>query len=133
MKTGAWIILAIIGIALLGWFLSWVLLPVQKTSPGNVENQFTTGYTYMNSMKALASTVCNFETLATATVGQDAQNQRLSQLLQYQANYNRIKGDYDAWAANIFLGKEIRPKADLPATAPSLDEMKRQVCGTPTP
>lgn len=114
-------------IVMLDFLFGWFALPFIKGSVNNVETQFTYGYTTMHSLEATAKTVCDFEVIATNTTDSNAQNQRMSQLLQYEANYNRIEGNYDAWAANVFQGGVIRP-ADLPIVAPTLGEMKLKVC-----
>jgi len=124
--VGILVITAVI-CTLVSWLFGWISLPFRKGSVTNVETQFTYGYTTMQSLEASANTVCNFEVVATNTTDVNAQNQRMSQLLQYEANYNRIEAQYDAWAANFFQGKIIRP-ADLPMVAPTLDQMKQRVC-----
>ncbi len=56
-----------------------------------------------------------------------AKTQRLPYLQGYETNYYRIAADYNAWSRNSLEGDLIRPE-DLPALAPSLSEMKSQVC-----
>lgn len=127
-------ILAIFAFAALDLALGWGLLPFEKASVVNVEKQFTWGYTQMGALETTARSVCTAQKAYDMETDKDYKAQRLSQLTGYQSNYNRLQGEYDAWAANIFTGKVVRP-SDLPERAPNLDQMTAKLCplSTPTP
>jgi hypothetical protein len=116
------IILGLIGLPL-GWFDAIL----HKASPQNVEVQYTYGYDHLTAMRGITGNVCQFETVATQAAGTADSGQRLTQLMQEQSLYRMREQEYDSWAANIFTGKIVHP-ADLPNTAPTLDEMKTQIC-----
>jgi hypothetical protein len=81
----------------------------------------------MKSLKAIAGNTCTFEQVATQSAGTSGSDQRMTQLMAQESLYRMREQEYDSWASNIFTGKIIRP-ADLPATAPGLDQMKKEVC-----
>lgn len=114
--------------ASIAFALGWITWPLDWLSRGNVEEQFRTGYDLHNSLEATAQLVCDAEAAVEAAIGDDAKNQRQTQLIGYQSNYARLAGDYNKWAENVFAGKVVRPP-DLPYRAPSLEAMKSQVCG----
>lgn len=123
-------IVIVIGLVLtiIGFVFGWITLPFQKGGAQNVEQQFTYGYQTMNALKSTARSACQAQKAYDAETDPNLKSQRQSQLLAFQNNYSRLEGEYDAWAANIFQGKVIRPN-DLPAQAPTLAEMTSQVCG----
>lgn len=114
-------------LAVMGFVFGWITLPTDKGSARNVEEQFTYGYTQINALRSTARSVCLAQAAYDSETNPDLKSQRQSQLLGYESNYSRLEGEYDAWAANIFQGKVIRP-LDLPFQAPTLNEMKAEVC-----
>ncbi|MDO8522796.1 MAG: hypothetical protein Q7S12_00715 [bacterium] len=122
--------LIILGVALAlivgGWILSWVLVPLQMTSPENVRKQWGFAYEYDESLQAAARQVCGMEK-ALVSSGAEDKSQRQSQLLALEQNYSRIERDYNAKLRNAFEAKYIRP-SDVPNRAPTLSEMKLKVC-----
>lgn len=122
-------IVFIVGLVLaaMGFVFGWITLPIQKGGVQNVEQQFTYGYQTKKALEATARSVCLAQKAYDVETDPALKSQRQSQLLAYQANYSRLEGEYDAWAANVFQGKVIRPN-DLPAQAPTLSGMILQVC-----
>lgn len=125
-------VLFVVGLVLtvFSFVFGWITLPIQKGGAGNVEQQFTYGYQTIKALQSTARSVCLTQKAYDAETDPSLKSQRQTQLLGYQSNYSRLEGEYDAWAANIFQGKVIRP-SDLPQTAPSLGEMQSTVCTTP--
>lgn len=116
-----------LAISVMGFAFGWITLPIQKGSAQNVEQQFTYGYQTMQSLQSTARSVCQAQKAYDAEADPSLKSQRQTQLLAYQSNYSRLEGEYDAWAANVFQGRVVRP-ADLPAQAPTLSGMASQVC-----
>lgn len=114
-------------VMVLGFLLGWFALPWEKGSASNVQEQFRTGYETYESLQGTAQAVCIAEKAYNAETDPNLKSQRQSQVIAYETNYARLSADYDAWSRNIFEGGIVRP-ADLPARAPSLSEMKNQVC-----
>lgn len=121
--VGVVLVLSIVAFA-----MGWITWPIDLGSRRNVEAQFQTGYELYESLQGTAQAVCIAEKAYNAETDPTLKSQRQSQLLAYETNYARLSADYDAWSRNIFEGGIVRP-ADLPARAPSLSEMKTQVCG----
>jgi len=117
----------ILVLTVLGFLFGWITWPIDLGSRQNVEEQFQTGYELYESLQGTAQAVCIAEKAYNAETNPSLKSQRQSQVLAYETNYARLSADYDAWSRNIFEGGIIRP-ADLPARAPSLSEMKNQVC-----
>lgn len=131
LSWGFWAIVIgavlIVAIVVVSAVAGWITLPFLKGSAGNVEKQFVYGYTQYNALKATATSVCAAQKAVETATNDSEKSQRTSQLLAYETNYARLAGEYDAWASNIFQGQVVRP-ADLPYRAPSLPDMKVQVC-----
>lgn len=118
----------VLGVSLLGLALGWITWPFDLGSRANVQEQFRVGYELYESLQGTAQAACTAEKAYLAETNPDLKSQRQSQQLAYETNYARLSADFDAWSRNIFEGGIVRP-ADLPARAPSLAEMKAQVCG----
>lgn len=123
-----WLLLIALIAVVSSWAFGWIVLPWQKGSAGNVEKQFTYGYTQYRSLEATARQVCTAEKAVANATTNDEKTQRNTQLMGYENNYARLAGEYDAWASNIFQGNVIRP-SDLPLRAPTLEDLKTRVCG----
>lgn len=115
-------------LAVFGFAFGWLTWPINLGSRQNVEEQYRTGYELYESLQGTAQAVCTAEKAYNAETDPNLKSQRQSQVLAYETNYARLSADYDAWSRNIFEGGIVRPE-DLPARAPSLSEMKTQVCG----
>jgi hypothetical protein len=126
-KLVLYVFVAAIVLLALSFALGWIAWPFDLGSRQNVEEQFRTGYELNESLQGTAQAVCTTEKAFNSETDANLKSQRQSQLLAYETNYARLSADYDAWSRNIFEGGIVRP-ADLSARAPSLSEMKTQVC-----
>ena len=124
---GFLVLVLIVVCAVVSMALGWITLPIDLFSRGNVQEQFTTGYDLYESLQSTSQAVCTAEAAVEAESNPDARTQRQSQLIAYETNYARISADYDKWSRNIFEGGLVRPP-DLPARAPSLQNMRMEVC-----
>lgn len=120
------VLIAIAAIVIV-WVLSWILVPVQMTSPGNVMKQWAFAYGYDEALQNAARKVCAAQRAVEGTSG-DVQTQRQSQEIALEMNYSSIEAKYNAALRNAFEAKYIRP-SDVPSHAPTLDEMRPRVCG----
>jgi len=126
-KKWIWIaFLVILILTIVGFIFGWITLPIDKGSRDNVEKQFRRGYELYESLQATAQMVCTAEQAYNET-DPNTKQQRQTQLTAYQTNYQRLAAEYDAWARNVFEGGIIHPQ-DLPTRAPTLQDMKSQVC-----
>jgi len=124
---GVLVLVLLVGCAVASAALGWITLPIDLFSRGNVQEQFTTGYDLYESLQSTSQAVCTAEAAVEAESNPDARTQRQSQLIAYETNYARISADYDKWSRNIFEGGLVRP-SDLPDRAPSLQNMRMEVC-----
>lgn len=120
------IVALVVILATIGWTLGWITVPGQVVSPQNVQEQFQFAYKYYNAMVAGALQTCLFEK-DLETLSGDAKIQRQSQLLAIETTYTQNAAAYNAAMENTFKAKYVKP-GDLPDRAPSLDQMRSQVC-----
>lgn len=127
MKDGIIGLVAVVGAAVLIFALSWVLFLSNIFFPANVSRQFDLLYSNYASFQAAAQNVCAARSAASAAPSGNVHDQRITQQLTIENNYNRIAADYNQAVANIFKAKLILP-SDLPRTAPTLDEAVQRWC-----
>ncbi len=125
-------ILVLLSIVLIpvGLALGWGRAAANVVSPDNVKKQWAFAYQYDEDLQATARNVCIAEKAVADAPDANAQNQRQSQLIAQQSNYNRIEADYNAKLRNAFEAKLVKP-SDVPDKAPSLPEMKKRVGCSP--
>ena len=126
VMTALVIIAAIFFLMAFSWAMGWVSVPFQVTSAQNVQDQWKFAYTFDESLQAAARQVCSTESAIKAADNTNEASQRRSQLLAIEQNYARIEGQYNARLRNAFEAKLVRP-GDVPAQAPTLDEMRQRV------
>lgn len=127
-KWGAILLVALICLQLLGGFLgfwgSWLKATTDTVRPENVKAQFAALYPEYEALKATAGNVCDAERSGTA----ETDNLLFEDpVFTYRAQYRHQTIDYNARYADFFKAAHAGPP-DLPKVAPSLEEMKRQVC-----
>lgn len=125
----------IIGLAIvfgiISWVGSWGGEVKRITGPENTREQAITLRDDYKSLEATAGNVCDAEKGAEDPDPNDPQIVGGDPAFQYKATYRRIKADYDRRMSNAFEAGWVRKYPflnDLPQTAPTLDEMKEQVC-----
>lgn len=128
----AWVVGFIVVASIIGgighFALGWWSTAVKVVSPENVTAQYRLAFQDYNALEAAAQNACIVrDALNGLEPGSDAYNQRQSQLLAIQSNYNRIKSEYEARMQNIFEANKVKP-AQLPFEAPSEEGMEGQVC-----
>lgn len=89
----------------------------------HVKATYQEAYDDVNSMEANVRQACRIQPLVAA----DTTGQRQSQLLAVENNFDRIKGEYDAYMSDHFRGGVIRPR-QLPMPYPTLGERTSEVC-----
>lgn len=110
------------------WVFGWISLVPDKTSRENVERQWGWAYNQITDLEASAQQICATEqVLADESLSDAERTTYRSTLLTYEQNYSRIAGDYNEKVRNAFEAGIIRPY-DVPASAPTLTEMKARVC-----
>ena len=136
------------------WVLGWLMVPGQVTSADNVQQQWAFAYQYDESLKAIATQVCTADKAVDTAMSdeekaisraeskegtlkerdvraaesmRDEVTQRRSQEMAYEQNYARVAAEYNTKLRNAFEAKHVAPN-DVPRIAPTLLEMKRQVC-----
>jgi type II secretory pathway pseudopilin PulG len=127
MRVFLTIVVAMLVIVVASFVFGWITMPFQVASVQNVQGQYAFAYTYSESLKAEAQQVCTAEKGVANASSPDEKTQRESQLEVLQMNYSRIQAEYNAKLRDAFEAKYVRP-SDVPATAPSLNEMKLRVC-----
>ncbi len=126
-KKWIWVaFLVILILTIVGFIFGWITFPIDKGSRDNVKKQFQRGYELYESLQATAQMVCTAEQAYNET-DPNTKQQRQTQLIAYQTNYQRLAAEYDAWTRNVFERGIIHPQ-DLPTRAPTLQDMKSQVC-----
>ena len=114
---------------LAGWLtVDWMFFSTSKISSSNVSAQWKFAYQYSESLKTIARQACVADQAVSQSEGSEERTQRRSQALAIKQNYARVQAEYDAALKNAFEAKYVRP-ADVPAEAPSLVQMRMQVCG----
>lgn len=93
-------------------------------SPTNVREQHTAIIGNWEAMEAAASNAC-----AAAESPSQATDPSLLERPQfaYEAQYKRIRAEYNRRQKNLFEGKLVGPKG-YPRSAPTLEEMQARVC-----
>ena len=135
MKWILWIVaIALFASAVAGighFAFGWFSVPGKVLSVENVQKQWAFAYQYDEDLQAAARQVCNAEGMVALATSETEKTQRRDQLFAFQQNYTRLEADYNAALRNAFEAKYVKP-ADVPNTAPTLDEMKARVCPQPT-
>lgn len=96
----------------------------------HVKATYQVAFDDANAMDANARQACRFKKQvdeAKASGDETAANQRQSQLLAVETNYDRIKGEYDAYMSDHFRGGVIKPQ-QLPMPYPTLEVRMTAVC-----
>lgn len=118
---------AIVGILILGWALGWMGGITRVGSVDNVRDQYADGYRNFEALKASARNACRAQNAVERAVDANERTQRQTQLVGQEQNYERIAASYNAAMADAFRAKYVKP-ADLPQSAPTLEEMKAAAC-----
>lgn len=105
-----------------GWFSGEANL----RSFGHVAQTYSLAFDDARALDANARQACRFQALLKTETGA-AKTQRESQLLAIESNYDRVKGEYDAYMEDHFRGGVIRPR-QLPSPYPGLRARQAQVC-----
>jgi hypothetical protein len=79
------------------------------------------------AMDANARQACRLDKLIASTDDPAVRSQRQTQVLAIENNYDRVKGEYEAYMSDHFRGGVIRPK-QLPMPYPSIEDRKTEVC-----
>lgn len=106
-----------------GWFSGEANL----RSFEHVRQTYSEAFTDANGMDANARQACRLKAQIATETDPSVKTQRESQLLAIENNYDRVKGDYDAYMADHFKGGIIRPR-QLPYPYPSLTDREAVVC-----
>lgn len=113
---------ALVGIVVAVAFLgSWCNAAISVVSPQNVRTQFKDAYTSYESLRAAGVNICNAKKAYEAETDNFYKTQRQTQLLAYEAAYQRIESTYDAQMDDVFRGRVVGPP-DLPKQAPTVDQ-----------
>lgn len=110
-----------------GWISGWASEPGRVTGVDNVRAQWQFAYDYDADLRAIAQQVCNAEVMVENATSDAALEQRQSQVLAYQNNYERVRSEYDGRLRDAFRAKYVAPD-DVPDKAPTLVDMKATVC-----
>ena len=105
-----------------GFWGGWLNKAAEVAGPQNVSQQYALVIEDWESMQAAAANACQAEkgTKTNNTIFEDPG-------LAYDATYRKIAVDYNRRQANIFEAKIVGPRG-YPDRAPTLEQMKRQVC-----
>jgi hypothetical protein len=116
-------IAAVFGV--IGWVGDWGSEGKRIVSPTNVREQHTLIIEDWEAMEAAASNAC----AAKDSKGDPGTDPSLleSPSFAYDAQYRRIRVDYNRRQKNLFEGKLVGPKG-YPRNAPKLKEMQLEVC-----
>ncbi len=108
----------------------WVTGEANLRSFSHVEQTYREAFDDVNSMDANVRQACRYQELANHAKDSgdnSAYNQRESQLTAVENNFDRIKGEYEAYMGDHFRGGVIRP-SQLPMPYPTLDERMQDLC-----
>jgi uncharacterized protein YacL len=111
------IIALVIFFTILGWALNWFGAGVAIVSPTNVKAQFALAYDDYEALQKLNDTLCISKQAIAQAVDANTKTQRQTQLLAYEAQYNRVAAEYQARYDDAFRAALVGPK-DLPKTIP---------------
>ncbi len=119
-------VIMLIGTIGFGWFSGEANL----RSFNHVRATYQEAFDDVKSMEANVRQACRFkQQVAEAKASGDTStaNQRETQLLTIQNNYDRIKGEYEAYMSDHFRGGVIRPQ-QLPMPYPTIDNRMAATC-----
>lgn len=130
VKASLWIA-AIIAVVMV---VSLLLIPLRLgvlwfnegariASPQNIRVQFSTGFSYWESLVEVSMQHCNHQGLIKEAETTNERIQRRTQLVAIADQYERVKRQYDAWAEDVFRGEFVGPTV-LPEAAPNLDKIQ---------
>lgn len=129
LKIGIGLLVLIVVCGVVGWFLRWGKAASDVVGPENVKAQWQFAYDYDESMRGVANNWCTLrkqEVQAGKTGDRDTMNQRSSQRIAVEQNYERIKSEYDGRLRDAFRAKWVKP-GDVPTKAPTLEEKLTEV------
>lgn len=106
-----------------GWFQG----EAQLRSFGHVRDTYREAFDDVNSMDANARQACRLDVQIATETDSLVKTQRESQLIAIENNYDRIKGEYEAYMRDHFRGGVIRPR-QLPMPYPAIEDRKQEVC-----
>lgn len=115
--------LAIVG-GIVSFGLGWFNAGAEIVSPNNVRDQYQHVIEDYEALEASAANACGAKRTAS---GPDDPVLVENPTLAYEAKYRSIAVDYNRRQLNIFEAKLVGPKG-YPRYAPTLREMKREVC-----
>jgi hypothetical protein len=108
----------------------WVSGEANLRSFGKASQNYAEAYSDARAMDANATQACRLKDAvaqAKSAGDQNAVNQRESQLLAIENNYDRVRGEYDAYMQNHFQGGVIHPKR-LPIPYWTLSQRQKALC-----
>lgn len=111
--VGVLVVLSIL-LGSIGWVLGWFAVPAQITSPQNVRAQWQWAYNTEEDLKASARNYCAAAVAYEQTTNEFYKEQRYSQVLVQEQNYNRIASDYNARLRNAFEAGLVAPPDVMP-------------------
>lgn len=120
--VGALIALIVVG-TILSLALGWFSGEANLRSFNHVKATYQEAFDDVNAMEANVRQACRIQPLVAA----DTTGQRQTQVLAIENNYDRIKGEYDAYMSDHFRGAVIRPR-QLPMPYPTLQVRMDEVC-----
>lgn len=106
-----------------GWFRGEANL----RSFNHVRATYQEAFDDANAMDANARQACRLKVMIGVETDPAVKTQRQSQLLAIENNYDRVKGEYDAYMRDHFRGGVIRPQ-QLPMPYPTLQDREDVVC-----
>lgn len=115
LATVLFVFLLTVAVTPLTLGFQWLGAATQVISPANVRAQYRLAYDDYNALNKLKDTMCIQVTAVTTETDPDAKSQRRTQLLAYEAQYNRVAGEYEARYEDAFRSKHVGP-GDLPRT-----------------
>lgn len=127
-----WFSLKVVGIAVVAilvicgasLFVRWLMVPAQVFSPENVRAQWQFVYDYDAQLKAIASQWCTAKDAEQNATTPEGREQRTSQRIAIEQNYDRVKAQYDGRLRDAFRAKLVRPPdMDIPNQAPPLTQV----------
>ena len=126
--VGALIVVAMVcgGVS---WVAGWVGTGAKVVSAENVKAQWQFAYDYNESLRGIANNWCTLrkqELQAGKAGDRDTMNQRGSQRIAVEQNYERTKSEYDGRLADAFRAKWVKP-GDVPNKAPTLEEKLTEI------